>query len=84
MNSTTREELMLYCRADTKEQGDLAVQQADHAEAYLARAGIEYSDVNKATYSLVVKALALHWMDNPTLQDVPVGLQRLINNLKFG
>lgn len=83
MESTTREELMSYCRADTEEQGNLAVAQADAAEAYLERLGIEFSESNAGTYALAVKALALHWMDNPTLQEVPAGLRRLINQLKY-
>ena len=74
---------MLYCRCDTEEQGNLAVQQAEAAEAYLEGAGVVYSNRNAQRYAQVVKALTLHWMDNPTMPAVPDGLQGMINQLKF-
>ena len=74
---------MLYCRCDTDEQGDLAVQQAEAAEAYLEGAGVEYNEHNATRFTQAVKALALHWLDNPTLLAPPAGLQAVINQLKF-
>lgn len=76
-------ELRHYCRCDTDEQTELAVQMADAAEAYLDGAGVVYCEHNAQRYAQVVKALALHWMDNPTMPAVPDGLQGLINQLKF-
>ncbi len=82
MFSVSRDDLMAYCRADSKEQGDLAVAQAEAAEAWLTGIGVQWDEATAPTYCLVVKALALHWMDNPTLKEVPVGLRHLINFLK--
>lgn len=83
MTSVTREDLMLYCRCDTEEQGNLAELLAASAESYLADEDVLCTAANEGQYTLVIKALTLHWMDHPTLQEVPAGQRRIINKLKL-
>lgn len=57
------------------------------AEGYLAGAGIQPRDPPDERYVLAVCALTLHWYDNRQvvdsgLQELPLGLRPLINQLK--
>lgn len=83
--SVTRDELMQYCRVDDEDAGDLLENLADSAEEYLDSAGAPFDGAGyqDAKYILAVKALVLHWFDNPAGADVPASLQSLINQLKF-
>lgn len=79
----TREELMVYCRVDDEAQGDLLVSLARSAQEYLSSAGIRPSEDNYERYGLAIKALTLHYLDNPVPGSVPAGVQSIINQLKL-
>lgn|GEM_PF-2912636 len=83
MAEVSRKELMLYCRVDDEDAGDLLESLADSAEEYLQTAGVELDEFNNSRYCLAEKALVLHWFDNPTGGDLPAGLRQIINQLKF-
>ena len=83
MATVERDELMLYCRVDGDEIGDLVEELAESAEAYLQDAGCTYTTATAPVYRQAVKALTLHYLDNPGGAPVPQGLQSLINKLKF-
>lgn len=80
MVTVTEEELCLYCRVDDDAAGALLTLLADAAEAYLSSMG---ADLHQPSAALCVKALTLHWYDNPTGGELPVGLRQLINSLKL-
>lgn len=77
-----KQELMTYCRVDDEAVGDLLVELSYSAAEYLASAGIQQNSDNEARYALAVKALTLHYLDSPTQEAVPAGLQSVINQLK--
>ena len=80
MITVTEEELRLYCRVDDDEAGALLTPLADAAESYISGMG---ADLTQPRAALCVKALTLHWYDNPTGGELPVGLRQLINSLKL-
>lgn len=82
MESVTREELYLYCKADSEEQQLLADQLADANEAALLSKGIPLTDRTKPRFGLTVKAMTLHEMDHPG-DPTPQGIREKINDLKF-
>ena len=45
--------------------GDLVVELAESAEAYLQDAGCTCNQATRTVYTLAVKALALHYLDHP-------------------
>lgn len=77
----SKAELMAYCRVDDEEAGALLESLCQQAETYLSFAGV---DTTTPDFRLeqALKALTLHWFDNPAGGEVPAGLQRLINQLK--
>ena len=82
MQSVTKEELYLYCKADNEEQQLLADQLAEAAEASILSKGISLNDRNKPRFGLLVKAMTLHEMDHPG-EELPRGIRERINDLKF-
>ena len=82
MESVTKEELYLYCKADNEEQQLLADQLADAAEASLLSKNIPNTERNRLRVGLVVKAMTLHEMDHPG-EELPRGIREKINDLKF-
>lgn len=82
MSTVSRDELMLYCRVDGNEIGDLVVELAESAEAYLQDAGCTYTTATLPVYRQTVKELTLHYLDHPG-EPVPSGTQSKINHLKF-
>lgn len=74
---------MLYCRVDGSEMGNLVDELGISAEAYLEDAGCVWTPQNAAYYALAVKAMTLHYLDNPGGAPTPQGLRNLINKLKF-
>ena len=83
MASVPRSELMRYCRVDGAEMGDLVVELAESAEAYLQDAGCTCNQATRTVYTLAVKALALHYLDHPEGAPIPQGIQNLRNKRKF-
>ena len=83
MARISTEDLMLYCRVDGEEASTLLEQLADSAEEYLTTAGAQRTEANSNAYDLTVKALVLHWYDNPEGGTLPPGLRQLINQLKL-
>lgn len=83
MAAVTREALMLYCREDDPDMGNLLESLADAAEEYLGGAGIGRTAQNLKRYDLAVMAMALYWRDNPGGANFPEGTQNLINQLKL-
>lgn len=77
----SKAELMAYCRVDDEESGALLESLCQQAQAYLSSAGV-ILDWDDPRQELALKALTLHWFDNPAGGEVPAGLQRLINQLK--
>ena len=82
MAAVGRKALMLYCREDDPDMGDLLESLADAAEEYLGGAGITRTTQNQNRYDLAIKAMALYWRDNPGGNSFPEGTQTLINQLK--
>ena len=82
MESVTKEELYLYCKADSEEQQLLADQLAEAAEASLLSKGILIKDRTRLRFALTVKAMTLHEMDHPG-EPAPQGIREKINDLKF-
>ena len=86
----TIEDLAAYCRIDLPEPGDSARAKTEaeleslrlSAEEYLAEAGVALLPELKPRQEHVIKALVLHWVDNPSGGEIPAGLQRMINQLK--
>lgn len=79
----TRQELMLYCRVDDETLGDHLLELCSAAQSYLRTAGVTPTPATEGQYRLTVKAMTLHYFDNPTATQLPAGLQSLINQLKF-
>lgn len=74
---------MLYCKVDPGDpREDLLVELADTAEAKLLAGGARNVKSTALQFKLAVKALTLHWLDNPTGTQIPAGLQTQINELK--
>ena len=73
--------LMAWCRVDDEEAGAVLEQLCAQAAAYLSAAGVLPPEEDPRA-ELALKALTLHWFDNPAGGDIPAGLQRLINQLK--
>ena len=82
MTSVTIEDLRLYCRVDEEAEDLLLSQHADAAESKLTAAGIPLTDRNRDRYALAVKAMTLHFLDNPG-EALPQGIRDMINDLKF-
>lgn len=82
MESVTKEELYLYCKADSEEQQLLADQLAESCEASLLSKGIPLNDKTRPRFALTVKAMTLHEMDHPG-EEFPRGVREKINDLKF-
>lgn len=78
-----KQELMTYCRVDDEATGELLVELSYSAAEYLEAAGIQQNSENERRYALAVKALTLHYLDNPTPEAIPAGLQSIINQLKL-
>ena len=83
MSNVSAADLKLYCRVDDDEAVPLLESLAESAEEYLTTAGAERTQNNTNAYDLAVKALVLHWYDNPTGGELPAGLRNNINQLKF-
>ena len=82
MESVTKEELYLYCKADSEEQQLLAEQLAESNEAALLSKGIPLNANTRPRFGLLVKAMTLHEMDHPG-EATPQGIREKINDLKF-
>ena len=82
MESVTKEELYLYCKADSEEQQLLADQLAEATETSLLSKGILINDRTRLRFGLTVKAMTLHEMDHPG-EELPRGIREKINDLKF-
>lgn len=75
---------MLYCRVDEGDpREDLLVELAETAEADLIAGGAQLTEQTVSRFTLTVKMMTLHNLDNPTGTPYPSGLQRRINELKF-
>lgn len=79
MISVTREELAEYCRIDDEDLLDEAERLAQIQEARLLAKG---ASSGHPTFTLAIKALTLHELDNPG-QKISQGIQDMINELKF-
>lgn len=79
MISVTREELAEYCRIDDEDLLDEAERLAQIQEARLLAKG---ANTYHPVFTLTIKALTLHELDNPG-QKIPQGIQDMINELKF-
>lgn len=85
MAIVSKDELMLYCKVDEGDpREDLLVELAETAEADLLDGGATYTDHNALRFKLTVKMMTLHYLDNPAGAPFPAGIQRRINELKFG
>ena len=82
MESVTKEELYLYCKADSEEQQLLADQLAEATETSLLSKGILINDRTRLRFGLTVRAMTLHEMDHPG-EELPRGIREKINDLKF-
>lgn len=79
----SRAELGRYCRVDEADGLDELEALAQSAETYLTTAGAVRTERNADSYDLCVKAMALHWYDNPDGGEFAPGLRQQINQLKF-
>ena len=74
---------MLYCKVDEGDpREELLPSLAEAAETKLLEAGVQRTANNAALFDLAIKAITLHWLDNPTGTPIPGGLQTMINELK--
>jgi hypothetical protein len=79
----TQSELMAYCRVDDNASIAILEPIATSAEDYLIAAGVCPTPDNYNQVKLAVCAITLHWFDNPTGGELPVGLRQLVNQLKL-
>ena len=78
-----KQDLMLYCKVDEGDpREELLPSLAEAAETKLLEAGVQRTANNAALFDLAIKAITLHWLDNPTGTPIPGGLQTMINELK--
>lgn len=82
MDYVSTEELLLYCRAESDAE-PLITSLGEAAEAYLKESGCDLENSSAEVVGLTVKALTLHYFDNPAGTPLPAGLQSLINQLKY-
>ena len=82
MAIVSKEELMLFCREDDDDMGDLLVTFADACEEHLLANGVAPTAKNMSRYRLCEKNWALHHRDHPG-EAIPPGLRAQINQLKL-
>lgn len=83
MRAHDKAALMAYCRVDDDAAGDTLVELSYTAAEYLSSAGVEPTDSNESRYTTVIRAMTLHYYDNPVPGAFPAGLQSMINQLKL-
>lgn len=71
--------LMAYCRADGEDEQKLVEDAAQDAENALSAQG---ADPMHPMYNKALKALTLHFYDNPEGGDLSPALKKMLNTLK--
>lgn len=71
--------LMAYCRADGEDAQQLVEDAAQDAENFLDALG---ADPAHPLYNKALKALTLHFFDNPEGGDLSPALKKMLNTLK--
>jgi hypothetical protein len=87
MDFVSVDELIRYCRADDDEETHALMEDlGESAEAYLIDNGADPMQMGPAelkVWTLCVKALTLHYYDNPGGAEFPPGLRQLVNRVKL-